>query len=62
MGYEYKTTTGTVRWNESASQMEDADDPFEPDGEGWELVSSSISEIRFSKQVIFWFWKRFEMR
>jgi hypothetical protein len=58
MPYAHETTIGTVWWNQSASDIERADNPDPPAGKGWRLVSSCVSEVRYSKQHIFWFWER----
>lgn len=55
---EHKTTTGKVKWDERAAHVESVDDPIEPKGDGWILVGSAISELRYSRQYIFWFWRR----
>lgn len=61
MSFEHKSTMGVVHWNERASEVETVDDPVQPDGDGWMLVGSTISELRFSRQYIFWFWQREEV-
>ncbi len=58
MKYEYKTTIGEVGWNDAATRAEGADDPREPDGEGWELVTAAASQVYLSRQSLFWFWRR----
>ncbi len=55
---EYSTTYGELRWDETASSVLQADDPIEPPGDGWRLVSSVLGELRYSVQTILWFWER----
>lgn len=55
---EYKTTTGEVCYTPTANAIEHVDDPIEPEGEGWKLVGSTLTELRYSTQTILWFWER----
>ncbi|NBC16390.1 MAG: hypothetical protein GVY18_03635 [Bacteroidetes bacterium] len=48
----YCTTWGT--WSrDRAGRVKWADNPDEPEGEGWELVGSAVDD-----GVLFWFWRR----
>jgi hypothetical protein len=58
MSDEYKTTRGSLRWDDKALAIIDADDPFPPDGKGWMLVGSAVGALRSSEQPILWFWSR----
>lgn len=56
--YEYRTTTGRLDWDDEAFTIDGVDDPVQPDGDEWELVSSAIGALRNSGQPILWFWRR----
>ena len=58
MSLEHATTYGSLQWDGTATSVEYADDPVQPDGDGWRLVSSAIGALRFSQQPILWFWER----
>ncbi len=58
MKYEYKTTVGEAEWNHTGTRVENAEDPRQPDGEGWELVTATASDVHMSVQSLFWFWRR----
>lgn len=58
MKKEFRTTTGYVQWDDAAYHVTSVDDPMPPDGEGWALTGSCLSELRMSQQVILWFWSR----
>jgi hypothetical protein len=55
---EYRTTMGTMQWDERACDVEYADDPQPPKGEGWVMCGSGLGELRNSKQTILWYWTR----
>jgi len=60
MKYEYKTTTGGYGKRDVTCQGEEcwepwADDPQPPEGVGWEMVGSTLSE-KLTTQ--FWYWRR----
>lgn len=55
---EFKTTTGEVRWDDKATCVESVDDPCPPDDEAWELVGSTVTEVRYSRSTVLWFWKK----
>lgn len=48
MKYEYKTTHGDLAFNGY-----EADNPVEPIGDGWELISTTAST-----NYLYWTWRR----
>ena len=52
MRYEYATTTGNPGHYREGRFVEN-DDPFEPDGDGWEMVGAAATEAR-----VYWFWRK----
>jgi hypothetical protein len=52
---ERKTTMGEYRWNKDpeGGGHYSADDPMEPEGEGWRMEGSGMSDGAFA-----WFWVR----
>jgi hypothetical protein len=56
--YQYETTIGVIRWDESAFDLEFVPDPCPPPGDGWELCGSVLSTLRQSRERILWFWRR----
>jgi len=58
MKTEYQTTKGEADWDDKANHLERADDPVEPDGDGWVLRGSVMTDARRSVSFILWFWSR----
>jgi len=55
---EYRTTIGTLNWDEPGFSIYDVDDPCPPDDSAWVMCGSVLGEMRASKQPILWFWVR----
>lgn len=54
----YRTTMGSVTWDEYANYVLSVDDPIPPNEPGdWRLVGSDMEPIRNSHQTIVWFWE-----
>lgn len=52
--YKYKTTTGlTTHLEGGVLEQEYPDDPRQPDGDGWELLSTVVADGR-----LYWTWRR----
>ena len=55
---EYKTTSGTMYYDDYGYNIDALTDPITPEGEGWQLVSSCCGPMRDSRIEVFWFWSR----
>jgi hypothetical protein len=58
---EYATTTGRVEWDEQYNHVIGAPAPIPPDRAEdypWKMCGSVISELRYCRQTVLWFWVR----
>ena len=58
MMFEYRSTFGRAEYADDGFTLLFVDDPDPPDGEGWELVSTCLGEMRYSVCALIWSWQR----
>jgi hypothetical protein len=57
--HEYASTFGEIRYDGAAYYVESVPDPVPPEGEGWDLVSTTTTgHVRYSRMAIIWTWRR----